>query len=341
MSLHAKNNFWNQKNILVTGASGLLGPWLIEELLAQNGRIVALVRDRVPDSRLFATSLQKRVTLVWGEIENMSLMQRILNEFEINTVFHLGAQAIVSTANRSPLSTFKSNIQGTWTLLEACRQSPWVERIIVASSDKAYGQHETLPYTENAALQGRHPYDVSKSCADLIAQSYFHTYNLPVCVTRCGNFFGGGDLHFNRIIPGTIKLLVENKRPIIRSNGLFIRDYIYVKDVVSAYMTLAENMKEKNLEGQCFNFSTDKPLNVIELVNLVATMMNAQHLEPIIENQANNEIPAQHLSSQKARQLLGWQAIYGIEKGLEETIAWYKDYLGSNHEKTFNCCSLL
>ena len=323
--MNERNKIWNSKNVLVTGAAGFLGPWLIKELLKNNASVIALVRDQTPNSLFFTDKINKQVSVVYGDLLNFNLIQKILAQFNIDSVFHLGAQAIVGTANRSPLSTFKSNIEGTWNLLEACRLSSGIKRIVVASSDKAYGENKNLPYTEEAPLQGKHPYDVSKSCTDLISQSYYHTYNLPVCITRCGNFFGGGDLHFNRIIPGTIKSILDNKRPIIRSNGLFIRDYIYVKDVVDAYLTLAENIHRKEIVGQSFNFSTDKPFNVIEVVENITHLMNS-NLQPIIENKASNEIPAQHLSSQKAHNLLNWNAQYGILKGLEETIEWYKKF---------------
>ena len=319
-----QNNFAN-KNILVTGATGLLGPWLVKELLQQQAHVVTLVRDRVPTSLFFQEKLHEQTSVVWGDLLDYQLILRILNEYNIDHVFHLGAQAIVGYANRSPISTFKSNIEGTWNLLEACRLSPWVSKIIVASSDKAYGEQKTLPYTEETPLQGTHPYDVSKSCTDLIAQSYYHTYGLPVCVTRCGNFFGGGDFHLNRIIPGTIRSIINNQAPVIRSNGTFIRDYIYVKDVVDAYLSLAQQMDRKEILGQSFNFSTDKPYTVIELVELMCSVMGVNY-KPIIQNNASNEIPAQHLSSVKARKLLGWQASYGVVKGLEETISWYKNY---------------
>jgi CDP-glucose 4,6-dehydratase len=291
----------------------------------------------VPDSLFFSEGLNNKVNIIIGDLQDFNTIQRALNEFEIETVFHLGAQAIVGIANRSPISTFKSNIEGTWNLLEACRLSPWVKKIVIASSDKAYGAQEKLPYTEEAPLQGRHPYDVSKSCADLLAQAYSHTYKLPVCVTRCGNFFGGGDLHFNRIIPGTIKSILENKNPIIRSNGLFVRDYIYVKDVADAYITLAEQMEIKpKIIGECFNFSTDQPFNVIEIVNEIIKLMDTHALMPQILNRATNEIPAQHLCSQKAKKILNWQARYGVTNGLKETIDWYKNFFKAHNEKEKN-----
>lgn len=308
----------------------MLGPWLIQDLLERGANVYVLIRDFVPNSLFFMQGLDAKTSVIKGDLLDRELLQRVLNEFDIETVFHLGAQAIVKTANRSPISTFRSNIEGTWNILEACRLSPWVKRIIVASSDKAYGAQEKLPYTEDAPLHGRHPYDVSKSCTDLIAQSYFHTYKLPVCVTRCGNFFGGGDLHLNRIIPGTIHSVLQNQAPIIRSNGLFVRDYIYVKDVADAYITLAEQMEidsinglNPSMVGESFNFSTDQPYNVIEIVSLILELMGATHLKPIIQNRASNEIPNQHLSSEKARRLLGWTAKHGVKEGLRETINWY------------------
>lgn len=325
--------FWKNKNVFITGATGLLGPWLLQKLLSQQANVFVLVRDLIPSSSFFSQNLDKKVNVIFGDLLDLNLLQRILNEFSIDSVFHLGAQAIVGIANRSPISTFESNIKGSWNLLESCRLSPWVKRIVVASSDKAYGDQKDLPYKEDAPLNGKHPYDVSKSCTDLISQTYFHTYGLPVCVTRCGNFFGGGDFHFNRIIPGTIKSVLQNKRPIIRSNGLFVRDYIYVKDVVDAYLSLAEEMEDKKIIGEAFNFSTDKAFNVIEIVDLILELMNAKKLKPIIQNQANNEIEVQHLSSQKAHKILNWSAKYGVKKGLQETIEWYQNFYKSNDYK--------
>ncbi|MBN1549601.1 GDP-mannose 4,6-dehydratase [Candidatus Babeliales bacterium] len=315
------------QNILVTGAAGLLGPQLITELLKNKANVIAFERDIKCDSFLYKRGLDRRVSVVYGDLSNLDDLVRILNEFDIDVVFHLGAQAIVGRANRSPISTFKSNIEGTWNLLEACRLSPWVKKIIVASSDKAYGEHTNLPYSEDYALRGRYPYDVSKSCADLLAQSYFHTYKLPVCITRCGNFFGGGDLHFNRIVPGTIRALLLNQRPVIRSNGALIRDYIYVKDVVDAYIALALKMDDSAILGHSFNFSTDKSLSVLEIVDMIRQEAGI-YLEPIVQNQHNNEILAQNLDSSKAYRMLGWKPRYGIKRGLAETIAWYQDFLG-------------
>ncbi|MBI4149109.1 GDP-mannose 4,6-dehydratase [Candidatus Woesearchaeota archaeon] len=316
-------SFWHHRNVLVTGATGLLGSWLCEELLQHRANVIALVRDFVPHSRFFAEGLHHRITQVKGALQQFPTVERALNEYEIDTVFHLGAQTIVPTANRSPLSTFESNIRGTWTLLEAARRSSLVKQVVVASSDKAYGSHTQLPYTEEHPLQGRYPYDVSKSCVDLLTQSYHYTYGLPVGITRCGNIYGGGDLNFSRIIPGTIKSIVLNQRPIIRSDGTYIRDYFYVKDAALANMLVAEQLQQKSLHGHAFNFSIANKLSVIELVNLIRKLMNSP-LEPQILNEAKAEITHQYLSSEKAKRMLGWEPRYTIEEGLKETIAWYQ-----------------
>ena len=317
---------WKNRSVFVTGATGLLGGWLVEELVTRGASVTVLVRDRVPFSLLTTHNLENKVSYVTGDLCDFQSLLRILNEFDIETVFHLGAQAIVGYANRSPLSTFHSNIEGTWNLLEPCRLSPWVKKIVVASSDKAYGAVEKLPYTGDMPLLAKHPYDVSKSCSDLIAQSYFHTYQLPVCVTRCGNIFGGGDLHFNRIVPATIRSLLHDERPIIRSNGLLVRDYVYVKDVVDGYLTIAEQMDDSAVVGQVFNLSEERALTVLEMVALIAKVMNKEQYEPIIQNNASGEISEQYLSCKKAREFLGWKTVFGVEKGLKETCAWYRNF---------------
>jgi len=318
----SKETFWVDKNVLITGCTGLLGSWLTESLVSKKANVIGLVRDSVPKSKFYQPEIFNHVVAVRGEIENYAILERILNEYEINTVFHLAAQTIVTLANRNPISTFKSNIEGTWNILEACRRAPLVSRIVVASSDKAYGDQPALPYDEKTPLEGRHPYDVSKSCADLICRSYFETYNLPVCVTRCGNFYGGGDLNFNRIIPGTIQSIIHHKRPVIRSNGSPLRDYFYIRDGVAAYELLAEKMENKKIHGEAFNFSTEKPHTVLEVVQKIIDLMESD-LKPEILNQAANEIQDQYLSAQKAKKLLNWCSQYTLDLGLKETIEWY------------------
>ena len=303
---------------------------MVEALLKQGAFVTCLVRDWVWGSRLAATGAWERVNVVRGELEDYELLLRTLNEYEINTVFHLGAQTIVGTSARSALSTFESNIRGTWNLLEACKNlSRLVERVVVASSDKAYGEHSQLPYTEETPLQGRFPYDVSKSCADLIALSYYATYQVPLAITRCGNLFGGGDLNFNRLIPGTIRSLLQDQAPVIRSDGKFIRDYFYVVDAVNAYLALAEHLLQEGITGLAFNFGLEQPLSVLKVVEIVTELMGKTTLQPIIQNEASHEILRQFLDCTKAHRLLAWQPQYTLEQGLQQTIAWYKAYFNT------------
>lgn len=323
--------FWKDRKVFVTGATGLLGSWLVDELLDRGANVTCLIRDWVGNSKLIGSKQFERTNTVRGELEDYQVLLRSLNEYEIDTVFHLGAQTIVGTSARSALSTFESNIKGTWNLMEACRVcSKLVRRVIVASSDKAYGVHDILPYTEDAPLQGKYPYDVSKSCADLIANSYFHTYQVPVAVTRCGNLFGGGDLNFNRLIPGTIRSALQDENPIVRSDGKFIRDYFYVCDAVDAYLQLAEKLSDESFLGHAFNFGTETPMSVLEIVNKILELMGKKPLFPEILNEACHEIPEQYLDCSKARRMLGWKPKYNLEEALEKTIEWYKKWLGFN-----------
>ncbi|MCL6427227.1 GDP-mannose 4,6-dehydratase [Bacillus subtilis] len=318
-------SFWKNKNVFVTGCTGLLGSYLVKELIDQGANVTGLVRDHVPQSNLYQGEHIKKMNIVRGSLEDLAVIERALGEYEIDTVFHLAAQAIVGVANRNPISTFEANILGTWNILEACRKHPLIKRVIVASSDKAYGDQENLPYDENMPLQGKHPYDVSKSCADLISHTYFHTYGLPVCITRCGNLYGGGDLNFNRIIPQTIQLVLNGAAPEIRSDGTFVRDYFYIEDAVQAYLLLAEKMEENNLAGEAFNFSNEIQLTVLELVEKILKKMNS-NLKPKVLNQGSNEIKHQYLSAEKARKLLNWTPAYTIDEGLEKTIEWYTEF---------------
>ncbi len=321
------NPFWQDRSVFVTGATGLVGSWLVRRLLELGADVICLVRDWVPQSELVQNHLIDRVKVVRGDVTDQVLLERILGEYEVNTVIHLAAQTIVGIANRNPISTFETNITGTWALLEACRHSPTVKQIVLASSDKAYGDHDQLPYTESTPLQGKHPYDVSKSCADLIAQSYFVTYGLPVAITRCGNFYGGGDLNWNRIVPGTIRSVLRGQPPVIRSSGKLIRDYFYVEDGAIAYTTLVEKMaQDSSVHGQAFNFSNEIQVTVIDLVGHILKLMDS-NLEPNILNQASNEILHQYLSAAHARDTLGWQPSFSLEDGLFRTIAWYKQFM--------------
>lgn len=322
-----KAAFWRDRPVLVTGATGLVGSWLTKRLVTSHAEVVCLVRDWVPQSELVRGGTIGRVKVVRGDVQDQALLERTLGEYEIATVFHLAAQTIVGVANQNPVSTFASNIGGTWSVLEACRRSPGVKQVVVASSDKAYGDQPVLPYDEATPLQGRHPYDVSKSCADLIAASYAHSYKLPVCITRCGNFYGGGDLNWNRIVPGTIRSVLRGERPVLRSDGSFIRDYFYVEDGAAAYLHLAEKMAENPaLAGEAFNFSNEIQLTVLELVGRILAVMESP-LAPEIQGSAKNEILHQYLSAEKARRMLDWKPAYSLDTALAATVAWYREYL--------------
>jgi CDP-glucose 4,6-dehydratase len=316
--------FWRDRPTFVTGGSGLVGGWLVGRLVDAGAQVVCLIRDWEPQCALLSGVLLQRITVVRGDCRDQRLLERILGEYEIDSVIHLAAQTIVGIANRNPISTFETNIGGTWALLEACRRSPLVRQIVLASSDKAYGDQETLPYDESTPLQGRHPYDVSKSCGDLIAQMYAATYGLPVVITRCGNFFGGGDRNFNRLVPGTIRSVIRGERPVIRSDGQYVRDYFYVEDGAAAYMLLTARLAEqRSLTGSAFNFSNEIQLSVLELVQKILALMGSR-LEPDIRNDATGEIRRQYLSSEKARRVLGWTPQFSLEDGLRRTIEWYR-----------------
>lgn len=320
----AVDTFWTRRPTLVTGGTGLVGGWLVTRLVEAGADVACLVRDWVPQSMLLSGPLQGRVNLVRGDVRDQALLERILGEYEIETVLHLAAQTIVGIANRNPVSTLETNVAGTWTLLEACRRSPRVKQIVLASSDKAYGDQESLPYDEETPLQGRHPYDVSKSCSDLIGQMYAVTYGLPVVVTRCGNFFGGGDLNWNRLVPGTIRSVLFGERPVIRSDGEYVRDYFYVEDGADAYMRLASALAANpGLAGSAFNFSNEAQVSVNELVRQILALMGSS-LEPDVRNEATGEIRRQYLSAARAREVLGWSPRFTLEEGLRRTIAWYR-----------------
>jgi CDP-glucose 4,6-dehydratase len=323
------SRFWLDRPTFVTGATGLVGGWLVRRLVEAGADVVCLVRDWVPQSEFVRSRLVEQVKVVRGDVADGALLERVLGEYEVQTVIHLAAQTIVPIANRNPVSTFETNIAGTWALLEACRRSPRVGQVVLASSDKAYGDHEVLPYDEDTPLRARHPYDVSKACADLIGQSYAHTYGLPVVVTRCGNFYGGGDLNWNRIVPGTVRSVLRGEPPVIRSDGQYVRDYFYVEDGAAAYMLLAEQLAARpELAGAAFNFSNEIQVTVLDLVQRILTLMDSR-LEPVVYNEATNEIRHQYLSAARARDVLGWAPLFTLERGLAETIDWYRAFLGA------------
>lgn len=327
IQLHAPSaGEWLDARVFVTGATGLVGSWLVQRLLAAGAEVVCLVRDSVPRAELVATGAIDRCIVVQGDVNDQTLLERALGEYEVSTVFHLAAQTVVGVANRNPVGTFESNIAGTWSLLEACRRSPLVSSIVVASSDKAYGDQPILPYNEDTPLQGRHPYDVSKSCADLIAASYAHTFNLPVSITRCGNFFGGGDLNWNRLVPGVVRDVLRDRSPVLRSDGTNIRDYLYVEDGAAAYMLLAEKLRRDNtLHGRAYNISADHVMSARELAErLVHAMGSTLSLD--IRGTATGEISEQRLDATRARRELGWKPEFSLDAALAHTIAWYEGY---------------
>jgi CDP-glucose 4,6-dehydratase len=322
-----KSGFWTDRPTFVTGATGLVGGWLVRRLVDLGADVVCLVRDWVPQSELVSSRLIDKVSVARGDVRDGATLERILGEYEIDTVVHLAAQTIVGIANRNPLSTFETNIAGTWSLLEACRRSPKVKAVVCASSDKAYGTSEVLPYGEDTPLQGKHPYDVSKSCSDLITNTYAVSYGLPVMTTRCGNFFGGGDLNWNRIVPGTIRSVLRGEAPVIRSDGEFVRDYFYVEDGAAAYTLLAEQLvANPKLAGEAYNFSNEQQITVNQLVARILRLMKSD-LVPVVKNEASNEIRLQYLSAEKARKAFDWKPLYSIDESLEKTIAWYRAHL--------------
>lgn len=319
--------FWRDRPVFVTGATGLQGSWLVKALLARGADVAILMRDWVPQAELCRAGLLETVRVVRGDVRDQELIERALAEYEIKTVFHLAAQAIVPIANRSPLSTFDTNIKGTWTVLEACRRTPGIEQVVLASSDKAYGPAPTLPYDEAMPLRGTFPYDVSKSCADLLASTYAGTYNLPVIIPRCANFYGGGDLNFNRLIPGTIRSILRNQRPVLRSDGRFIRDYLYVEDAAEAFCLLVQRLAERpELRGEAFNISYDLRLTALEVVERILKLMDRQDLRPVILGEASREIREQALNPGKIKRVLGWKPRYTFEDGLQRTIQWYRAF---------------
>lgn len=320
-------SIWRDRPVLVTGATGFLGSHLVGQLVGAGAVVTTIRRDRPPPTsieRLWDTA----VTWVDGDIEDQALVERALGEHDVRSVFHLAAQTQVGVANDNPVSTFSTNIAGTWAVLEACRRSPRVEQVLVASSDKAYGSQPVLPYTEDMPLGATHPYDVSKACADLIALTYHETWDLPVVITRCGNFFGPGDTNWARLVPGTVRSILHEEAPVLRSDGTLVRDYLYVVDAALAYLALAEAQLERpELHGQAFNFSTESPMTALELVRALQDAAGTD-LEPEILGGGEHEIPAQHLSAAKAHELLGWAPTSTMAEALVETVDWYRTELG-------------
>ncbi len=322
-------SYWEERNVLVTGANGFLGSWVSKRLVEEGASVVCFIRDVLPKSFFNLSGTVDKVVMAYGTLEDYLSIERVFNEFEVDCCFHLGAQAIVGTAERFPLSTYESNIRGTWNVLEAVRRNSRVKGLVVASSDKVYGSKDVLPYAEKDTLGGVNPYDVSKVCVDLLAQSYFHAYGIPVAIARSGNFYGPGDLNFSRVVPGTIRSLVGNQEPVIRSDGTYLRDYFYVEDAAEAFLTLGENLHKDSIKGQAFNFGTEVPTRVIDVVNQLIELSGKKQLKPVILNQAEHEIKAQYLSCGKARELLGWKHTTDLKKGLAKSYSWYQEFFAA------------
>jgi CDP-glucose 4,6-dehydratase len=319
---------WRDRRVLVTGATGIVGSHLCAKLVDIGAYVFALVRDDDPHSSFYRDGIAQQCSIVRGELQSFDTCMRAINGHDVDVVFHLGAQTLVETALRDPLETFESNLRGTYNLLEAARRLGIVKAFVVASSDKAYGDSVVLPYTEDMPLVGRHPYDVSKSCTDLLSTCYSVTYDLPVTIARCGNIYGSGDLNWSRIVPGTIRSILAGQRPILRSNGTNIRDYIYVADVVSAYLALAEQIDHPQVRGGAFNFSPETQVDVFGIVSAISRVMESS-LEPLVLNTATHEIKDQTLDARKARNVLGWTPSWSLDAGLRETVPWYRDILSS------------
>jgi len=318
--------FWHKRRVLITGASGFIGSWLTLSLLERGAEVVILAKGNMRNSLLTAKMLKEVKAIAKADITDFLKTRKVFNKYKVDTCFHLAGQPIVGIANESPFPTFDANIKGTWNVLEAARQGG-VKRLIIASADKVYGEQGELPYTEKMPLSAVHPYGASKICAELLSRTYLNTYGLPVAILRASNTYGGGDLNFSRIIPGTIKSVLNNKNPVIRGDGSSLRDFIYITDIVNAYLILAESLHKENVKGEAFNFSSGRPVSILELVKMIIKISGRKGLKPRILDKVSpkNEISRQYLSIKKAGRVLGWHPQYDLEKGLKLTINWYEN----------------
>jgi len=329
-----EGSFWKDKLVLVTGANGFLASHITVSLLEKKAKVLGIIKEYIPDSFLGLKEKEdgfKNLKMIKGDIADYAFIKRLFKNYKPDICFHVAAQAIVGRANKSPIPTFRTNIQGTWNILDAVREFSLKTKVIVASSDKAYGEHKKLPYTEDAALEALHPYDASKACTDILSRTYAHTYGLGVAVTRCANIYGPGDLNFSRIIPDTFKSVILGKNPVIRSDGRPLRDYVFVSDIVNAYLLLAKYLyhKKDKISGEAFNFGSGKPVSVINLVNMIIRIAGNKALKPVIlsKKKIGGEIDRQYLSSKKAGKILSWHPKYCLAEGLSLTLAWYEDFL--------------
>jgi CDP-glucose 4,6-dehydratase len=316
---------FSQRTVFVTGAYGMLGYWIVSALVDRGGRVVVLKRDEVRGSALAMEGLEESCDVVHGTITDLAAMDRIIGEYEVDTIFHLAAQTIVGVANQSPVPTFETNIGGTWNIMEAARRHG-VQRTVVAASDKSYGHHDTLPYREDFALQARHPYDVSKACTDLIARSYWHTYEVPVAVTRFANIYGGGDLNASRLVPELVDAVLDGRAPVIRSDGSPERDFLYAEDAAEAYLAIADALDEGSARGEAFNAGGDQPHSVREMVELLISLSGSD----VVADYQGHGVPAgeidrQFVDSTKLREMTGWAPRVDLEEGLRRTVQWYAE----------------
>ncbi|MHB1953884.1 MAG: NAD-dependent epimerase/dehydratase family protein [Sulfobacillus sp.] len=318
---------WQGRRVLVTGATGFIGSWLISRLLELHAEVISLVLDPNSEGGLARGVELQRTNVIMGRLECYDDIERAVVGSEVDTIFHLGAQTLVGVALRAPLPTFQANIAGTWNVLEVARRHPdLVRRVVIASSDKAYGASAMLPYFENMPVHGLSPYDVSKSCADLLAQAFAHSYGTPAVIARCGNVYGGGDLNWSRIVPGTIRAFLTGQQPVIRSDGTFLRDYLYVSDAVDAYLQLGGIAADPSFAGEAFNFSDENPLSVLDIYRAICVALDCGDLAPTILGGGEHEIHDQYLSARKARDQIGWQPQFSLEEGLRHSVAWYRDF---------------
>ncbi len=323
----AHQHTWAGRVVLVTGATGMVGSALCARLVQLGAKVVALVADADPQSDFYRSGTVRHTSVVSGRLEDVDTIERAVAGHETDTIIHLGAQTIVSTARRSPRATLESNVQGTWNVLDVARVHPdLVRRLVVASSDKAYGESDVLPYTEDMRMQGVFPYEVSKSMTDLVSRSYAMTYGLPVVIARCGNIYGAGDLNWSRIVPGTFRSILTGVQPVLRSDGTFLRDYLHLDDVVEAYLCLADAAESQR--GEAFNFSDESPASVMDMYRACCVAAGVPDLQPLILGEAVGEIKDQYLDASKAREQLGWKASVSLAQGLSTTFEWYRDLLG-------------
>lgn len=316
----------NGKKILVTGGTGFVGGHLVDALIKRGASVVVPYRSIDPYSYFTAQNLASKVTMVVADVKDEMRIFDIISKYEIEYIFHLAALAIVPIAYINPLETIATNVLGTTHILEAARNLHGVKCVIIASSDKAYGKSKR-EYVEEDALRGDHPYEASKSAADIISRSYAKTYDLPVVVTRFGNIYGEGDLHFDRIIPGSLKAAITNETLSLRSDGTFIRDYVYVKDVVDGYLFLADHIEK--IHGEAYNISSGESMTVKDVIKTIERLINKRIPYKIVNNQ-QNEIPYQHLNYKKI-QKLGWMPKWNFDNSVSQVYSWYQEYISSSH----------